>query len=454
MKFLIAFLLLWSSPAIAGLTDYSVRAVPSIARPALGVSYKDPVFGSTLIRRTDPSLFGVSSIGGAIEYSRFATISADNRFVVLTVLGGPNAGTWEIRDLATRALKYRLVPQGDPEFSWHPSDPTSLFYRSGNQIRVFNTISGQSDVLMAFPQYDSIGTNEEGRPSDAWDFYAFLGKRGGVTDLVVVDLIAKKVLGIKQNVGEADWVSMSPSGKYVVVMWADGQGTQVYTRELIPIRKLFSDYAHSDFAYDVQGNEVLVYEATQSKQLDELGCPNAPNGTPIASVRLSDAKKTILLGDCQNSAWAAVIAGAFRGWNWFTPHFSGIASRAKPGWVLVSTYSDAGTQQQPFAQEVFLLALDGSGRVQRLAHHHSTPYYETDGSKKYWDEPHATSSWDSSLILLTSNWGQDNRYDIYTISTGIIPVPPPPPPPPTTTVYEFVVPGHGTIRFTINPKAK
>jgi len=196
-------------------------------------------------------------------------------------------------------------------------------------------------------------------------------------------------------------------------MWTDGRGTRLYSRTFSYVRTLFSDYAHSDFAFDASGNEVLVYHATSGNQVDELGCPNPPNGSPIASARLLDGQKKILLGDCNTADWTPVIKGAFLGWGWFTPHFSGIASRAHPGWVLVSTYTDPLTEcptktvgNPPFAREIFFLKTDGSGAVKRLTHHHSDQATDSWGDKDYWAEPHATSSWDGTIVLYATVWQQ------------------------------------------------
>jgi len=145
--------------------------------------------------------------------------------------------------------------------------------------------------------------------------------------------------------------------------------------------------------------------------LDELGRPNPPNGSPIASVRLLDGRRRILLGDCNDANWNPVLHGAFLGWNWFTPHFSGIASRTHPGWILVSTYTDPLTEcpnksvgNQPFTREIFFLKTDGSGAVKRLTHHHSDQATNASGDKDYWAEPHATSSWDGTIVLYATVW--------------------------------------------------
>src|SRR4029453_19419697 len=121
------------------------------------------------------------------------------------------------------------------------------------------------------------------------------------------------------------------------------------------------------------------------------------------------------------SCWASATRGTGgrggpgrrSGW-WFGTHFSGIASRAHPGWVLVSTYTEPRTQHYPFSREIFWLKLDGSGEVRRIAHHHSDQASHG-GEKDYWAEPHATSSWDGDLVVFSSVWETPwENYDFYT----------------------------------------
>jgi hypothetical protein len=369
-----------------------------------------------------PSAAGKTTLGLRHEYARLPALNANNTKMVVLVVGGADAGYYEVRDLASGALQYKLGAQsGDPEISWHPSAPDQLLYRTGNAVHVFHTDTGQDDTLMAFPQYYAISTREEGRPSDDWRYYAFLGFHDSSfssPDIVVADLVAKKVVATWANAGSPDWVSMSPAGKYVVVQWDEGDGsTRVYDRDTLAyLHTAFSDHSHSDFAFNAAGEEVIVYQASSGSAIGELGCPNVPNGSPIASARLADGQKQILLGDCYDANWQPVIAGAFVGWDWFALHFSGIASRAHPGWVLTSTYTTPGNAQQPFAREVFWLKLDGSGAVRRIAHHHSDQD-SANGDKDYWAEPHATSSWDGSVVVFASVWGQPfQHYDLYTVT--------------------------------------
>jgi hypothetical protein len=255
---------------------------------------------------------------------------------------------------------------------------------------------------MDFPQYFAISTRGEGRPSDDWRYYAFLGftdRSYAHADIVVADLVEKRIVATWPDAGKRDWVSMSPSGKYVIVQWTDGQGARLYDRDTFTyLRTLVHDAPHSDFAFDAEGNEVLVYHATSKAQIEELG---SPPGSPIAQVRLVDGKRMKLLDS---------------GWKWFTPHFSGIASRQRRGWVLVSTYTTPDNDTHPGAREVFWLKLDGGGEIRHVAHHHSDQI-RVSNKKDYWAEPQATSSWDGKIVLFSSVWGEPfTQYDLYMVT--------------------------------------
>ncbi|MGE0682447.1 MAG: hypothetical protein AB7P69_16295 [Candidatus Binatia bacterium] len=398
-----------SPPDGTFLQDKDIHKAPNAPRPPLHAPFIDPTFGSTITRLTDPSMSPSNAthqtFGLRHEYARYPAINADNTKMIITVIGGVQRGFFEVREM-NGTLLHRITPSGDPEISWHPTDPNRLFYRFANEIRTFSVDTGQSETVMSFPQYYYISTRQEGRPSDDWRYYAFIGyldSSFSSADLVVVDLVEKRIVATIANAGIPDWVSMSPSGKYVVAQWVSGEGTRIYDRKTLTVlRNAFSDYAHSDFAFDAEGNEVLVYYATSGKQLAELG---NPSGAPLAAARLADGRKTVLL----SLDWDIAL------------HVSGIASRAHPGWVLISTYTDSSTSQQPFARELFWLKLDGSGAVRRIAHHHSdltfraTPWGGQE--KDYFAEPQATSSWDGDIVLFSSVWGASfNHYDLYAVT--------------------------------------
>jgi hypothetical protein len=109
-----------------------------------------------------------------------------------------------------------------------------------------------------------------------------------------------------------------------------------------------------------------------------------PSGS-IVMVDLSTARPTTLMGQGVGN------------------HASARNIRSK-GWAIIS-YDSA---RPPFDKEVVAIALDGSGRAVRLAHHYSHLY-------TYRNEPHASISSNGSKIIFASNWGIDGPTSAYVI---------------------------------------
>jgi hypothetical protein len=404
--------------------DYKAINVPGESRPPLRIPWFDPVFGTVVTRVTDPNMAlndgDNHTLGLRHEYARYPGLNADGTLALVQVIGGLERGAYKILECETgRLWPGPRAVGGDCEGSWHPTDAHRLLHRCGNEVRIFHVDTGSDTLLHAFPNYTSVSTNQEGRPSDDWQYWAGIAYKDEAQsrpDLVVADLYGDVDVAKLKDVGGPNWCGMSPTGRYVVLQYGDSRGTQLYDRNLNFVRTLIRDYSHSDFAYDEYGEEVLVYQPSSGAAIAELGCPNPPNGQPIASVRLADGEHKILLGECNTRDWQPVVTGTALGWSWFGCHFSGIASRLHPGWVLVSTYTDPHNEQEPFSREIFWLKLDGSGMVKRIAHHHSDCDTRR-GERDYWSENHATSSWDGNTVVFASNWNEPwNHYDLYTLS--------------------------------------
>jgi hypothetical protein len=71
--------------------------------------------------------------------------------------------------------------------------------------------------------------------------------------------------------------------------------------------------------------------------------------------------------------------------------------------------TDSAQNWLAFEDEIFALKLDGSGEVQRIAHHHSRRYSPTtpdSDRSNYFAESHATVSRNGNRIIFGSNWSE------------------------------------------------
>ena len=84
--------------------------------------------------------------------------------------------------------------------------------------------------------------------------------------LEILDISARKVisrLSLPSNLADFDWVSVSPSGNFVVADYSDTEtgrfhGVEVYDRDFKPLWQKPLGLGHSDLGIDRNGDDVLV----------------------------------------------------------------------------------------------------------------------------------------------------------------------------------------------------
>ena len=394
------------APAVAGQTVYQV---PQMPEPPARVSFKDPVFGTCLVRVTDRNVDldpGDASAGLKNEYSRVQSFNSDETRILVRGI----AATWYLYDAYTlRPL--RLLPFSGPvDPRWDAADPYIIYYLEETRLMRCDIRTGEltlvHDFAGDFPGQSlvAVWTRYEGSPSldgrywglmahtadstGEWHVVAFL-----VYDLQTGQVIAKRDMRGVQGVDLVDSVSISPLGNYFVAYFdaceagtlgtdAKPCGFMVYGRDLTGGRGLHRIMGHSDLALDAQGREVLVF---QDNDTDHL-----------AMLDLTSATVTNL--------WAIDFSSGALGF-----HLSGRANLL-PGWALVSTTAENRTSSTWMDNQVFAMELRASGRVFRLAHTHSVvdPAQEHD----YWAEPQASTNRDMTRILFTTNWGRSGTEQV------------------------------------------
>ena len=401
-----------SQPSL--IADLEVRRPTALAEPAPRVPFRDPVFGTCLVRVTDRRADlspDDPSQGIKNEYARVQAYNADQRCLLLRSIDA----NWYLYD-ARSLCSLGQLPLGD-EPRWDARNPDLIYYLDEAQLMAYDVGTGQAELIHDFADdvpgpAVAVWTRYEGRPSrdtrtwglmaedEEWLPVAFLIYDRDADRATVRDM--RGVPGIEDDV---DHVTVSPLGTYFLASFdhACDEGTlgtdarpcglMVYDRELRQGRGLLRIVGHYDTALDGEGREVVVYQDIDTDH--------------IALLDLSSGLVTPL--------WAIDFSHTPIGF-----HFSGLAYD-RPGWALVSTYSrgdpDAFTWMD---DQVFVLELKPDGQVLRLAHTHSRvdPEQEHD----YWAEPHATTNRDLTRILFTSNWGRSGseQVDVYLIEPGQI----------------------------------
>lgn len=391
-------------------THHDPVAQASVQRPSFMMQSTDPKFGTTLLRLTDAR--GGRKPGMMPQYSKRQVWNANDSLMLL--ISGD--GTTHLYNGRTYQFIRELSSVYGEDIFWHPIVPSIIICTDNQALLSYDVIGDRFDTIAVFQQYDWFNTRGEGNLSVDGSYYAFVGQTYDSTvhfkDIVVYDLIGRNVMRtmpLPEPLQDFDWVSISPKGNYVVIDYATTDssrynGVEVYDRMMNFLWQRPLGAGHSDLGIDENGDEVLVMDYYDPYS----------NSTWVKKFRLSDGKETNLL----EFHWS------------FDAHVS-CRNTLRPGWCYISTFdgegrlADDSTTWLPFEDEIFALKLDGSGAVQRIAHHHSRRFSPTTPDRDnsvYYAEPHATVNRDGSRIVFGSNWRMnvetDSSVDAYLVDIG------------------------------------
>jgi len=394
-------------------TDQEVRQIPALSEPAARVAFRDPVFGTCLVRVSDRSTDLATeddSPGIKNEYSRVQSFNADGSRILLR---GIHA-TWYVYDAATLRPLAKTAFDGSVDPRWDASDPDLLYYNDGTRLMAYHVSSATAAVLHDFAadfpgqSLAAVWTRYEGSPSQDGRYWGLMAQDENwrAVAFVVYDQRANLMAArrdLSATYPDVDAVTISPLGNYFLAYCdycerghpgddAHPCGLMVYDRNLRNGRSLLRIIGHSDLALDAQGREVLVYQDIDTDNISMLD---------LASGRVTPL-------------WPIDYDHTALGF-----HFSGRALQ-RPGWAVVSTYNGGHpTSYTWMDDQVFLVELKAGGRTVRLAHTHSR--YNENQEQDYWAEPHASANPDLTRVLFTSNWGRTGTEQV---ETSMLELPP------------------------------
>jgi len=382
-----------ASPGLRPATgQHLAKSPPAMAYPAKGVPFIDNVYGTCVVRMTEHDKEPPKGYARN-DYSRRQPFNADDsRFLV-----SAQDGTWHLYDARTAEYVSQLRGlAGDAEPQWHPTNPDLLYYLPNSGIGMtlmsINVRTGESRQVADFstrlkalwPSAGSAWTRSEGSPSADGRYWAFLVDS---TDwqglgLFTYDLAENRILAAydlkSHGKGRPDHLSMSLSGKYVVVSWLDGP--TAFTRDFKQPLKLQAKSEHSDLALTEDGDDAYVAIDYDS------------GGGPVFMTNLRTGVRTNLFDTYVRKTATAL-------------HVSGRASK-RPGWVLVSTYGEGGAGGQQWLHgKLLAVQLKANPAIHNLGFHRSV----RNGG---WTSPVASVNRDFTRVAFNSNWGNGSATDI------------------------------------------
>jgi PKD repeat protein len=396
-----------------------VISSPPQALPAYQATFADAAFGTPVTRVTGdtgaafPLGTGGTGNWGADARHHYSKDEPWNPGGSLLML--QNSGLPE--DLLLDGLTYAVLagrcpnyPSGDDR--WHPSPahPRERINVTDTELMWFDVVScvKTRSWTLPFPVHEMGWA--EGNPSADGRFVALADS----SRVFVVDMDPQPPFAAYpasrigpafdfSNCGLPDcqvgWVSVSASGRYVVVKYSQDHprvldvdpNTLVLTPHVYPPtitacagdpgQGFIYDLGHADLALDPFAGNQDVLIGQEHCGLDGATLDGQLMGK-VAMVRLGDGAVTSLT-DPVNEA---------------SPHHVSARNADRPGWAYVSYEPEPGRR---FSDEIVAVKLDGSKAVERLVHEHS------DFDQCYRCESHAVPSPDGRRVLWASNWTLD-----------------------------------------------
>ena len=361
-------------------TKLTAYTVPAQKKPAYLESYIDSNFGTKVTRITDKAAFGVSSNIVRHNYPKVQPWNSDGTLIYI------NAGSTLLSDATYKKIG-NVSSSG--ELRWSNQLPTRMWNVDINakQINRITIVPGTpysttKTTLATLAEFDALYLGPwEGNLDDNDKYIAVLGKKGAVATAVVWDLALNQEVSrskLPQVFDSIDWISISPSGKYVVVQ-TNGNGTEIYNRDFTGFRKLVPGDGHADMGYDVAGKECLVHGVW-------FGWPIH---VQIWSTPLDGSAATLQFNNTMYRDWDG-------------DHVS-MRARARAGWVYMSVNNNT-TGANAIEQHAFSLKLDGSGKtagaekVNQWVHMYAS-------HANYDRSPFAVPNRNGTKVMFASDWG-------------------------------------------------
>jgi hypothetical protein len=377
-------------------THHEPLFMTDLPQPDAGVPYTDPKTGIQVTRVTDAVESGFA--GAFPDYSKRQAWNADQSGMILRTDNG------DVLLFDGETLQFTGILDGvtGQDIFWHPANPDIIYFNPDSILYSRHIPTGDIDLICSFAPFNFASTCGEGNLSDDGRYYAVVGQyydysSGEVTfsEILFYDLQEEVLISSltipQDSIWGFDWVSVSRGGNYIVIDYADTEtgryhGVEVYDRMMNFVWQKPLGAGHSDLGTEPNGDEILVMDIYDEET----------NETVFMKYRLADGQETELLR-------TSLL---------FDQHIS-LRNEARKEWCFVSTFdyvgrlTDDSSSWLPFEDEVFTLKLDGSGDVQRIAHHHSrrfSPSTPDPDNSVYWAEPHATVDRSGKRVLWGSNW--------------------------------------------------
>jgi hypothetical protein len=388
----------------------SVRAVfpePTLpALPAAGGTFRDPVFGTEVMRVTgerDGKLNGTF-------YPHWPTLNADSTRLLVKRYETGDA-VYSFDPVNFKLGDYFVIPRLPDNGTtinegaiWSATDPDTLFILGwkGPKLWALSASTRQYTLVHDFSKDATFAPGDylwQMSVSADGDTFAFTHKNGSYRTVgYTVYRRSTDTLLIDNKSTLEDEVRIDKTGRYLTLYLSqpDPAGKATYILDLATGGRAGLVDGAPDYAPghgDVGAGTMIAWDNDENRFLKRS---------------LNDPHRVLSVLDL--------------GGDWMHEHLSHL-SRDET-WALASFYSYKGYGTEPglFHDELVLVKTDGSGQFRRLLQHRSK-------AQDYWEIPRATISYDGRFVAYSSNWNNSGRVDLFIarIDDAAVPTPTPTP---------------------------
>jgi len=394
--------------------------IKRVAKPPFLKRYKDPVFGTTIMRISDSS-------DGTVHKPLYSTVqawNADERYMILYRTGMAGVAHLLLDGHTYKPIRtLALRPADLEELFWSHQDPDSLFYVSaagelkGHLVR-YSVSADQSESLKDFTPL--CGTSAvlsgsdvqmQSADDDLFGFRCETKTEGKARPIMFTYRISTDEISVADL--DDPWTNTTapmpgPSGDRLY------QQGRVLDTDLLGVTAQLDqgNYAeHGSIGLTIDGKDALFQTTFDPAP---AGC-NRDTWKGVGHL----IEYNLETGNCRP------VINESKGWP-YTTSGTHVSARAhlRPGWVAMSSigydhldYHAGGSRPPALVSEIYLVRAGyDRSRVCRLAHHRSVGKSARNGGyTSYFGEPHATISPSGTRILFGSDWYDSGAVDAYVI---------------------------------------
>ena len=403
-----------------GLVTHRERvAIRAVAKPPFMKRYRDPAFGTTVMRITD-------SASGEVRKPVYSTVqawNADESLLMLYRTGGGRAGhvlldgrTYEpVRELD-------IVPTDLEEVFWSHTDPDVFYYVSQyksdlGELKRFSVEANRATTIRDFREHCGrnglpVAGGDVQMPSLDDDLFGFRCKRDDGSWIAISYRLSTDevhTMPIGEGTKYNEWYAPmpAPSGER---FWMQGDSLGVDLETVEATMDMAKTDEHSNLGVTHDGRDALfqtVFDPSPDGCDDDL----RKGVAHLTEHVLEDGGCRPIISE--NDGYPYTTSGT---------HVSAQAWQ-RPGWVAMSSIGDSfewftNKRKAPaLFSEIYLANTDPENTtVCRLAQHRSFGKHAERGDyTAYFGEPHVTISPSGTRILFGSDWYDSGAVDTYVI---------------------------------------